>query len=159
MDTKPIKCPTAGLENQPFRVIKLVMNARPWTWLDFHIDLKVLQNNVWVDSHDMDGIALDQPTPYETWLQSVIVDMDGVFMPSTGWEVARIDITYDRLDFTFKNSGAMPGQTLSLHFDMREFDSNTWRLHQKATIPEPGIPTLWLGSGLGVVVPLLRRRR
>lgn len=159
VDTEPIHSPSAGLVGEQFRVIKLVTNASPWTWLDFHIDLQVLRDDVWVDSDEADGISFDQPTLYETWLQNVLVDVDGVFMPSTSWEVARIDVPYDRLDFTFKDFGVMPGQTLSLHFDMRENDSNTWRLRQTATIPEPGTSALLLGAGLGVLVPLLRRRR
>lgn len=149
--TRPVE-PREG----PWRVEKFIGNQTGVAWTDFHITLQVLQDGVWIDSPDSDGISFDQPTPFAQWLNSVRVDINGVFL-NAGWTVVRTNQPFDMVDFFFDDFVVPPGATLSLHFDM--FDTvgtNVWRLKQVPTIPEPQTYALF-ALGIGGLALALRR--
>jgi hypothetical protein len=148
--TRPV-APMAG----GWGVAKFIFNAGRHRWTDYHIKLQVLVNGEWVDSGEADGISFDQPRPFDDWLKSVKVDIDGVFVD--GWHVVRTNLPFDSLDFFFDNFTIPQGATLSLHFDM--FDTqgdNIWRLKQIPTIPEPAN---WALFALGLCVLAMRGRQ
>lgn len=143
--------PVAGMTGD-WTVWKYIYNGTQHMWTDFHVTLQTMNPaGAWVDSPEGDGISFGQPTPFDEWLKSVKVDINGVYVD--GWHVNRTNQPFDKLDFFFDTFGIQPGQTLSLHFDMTDFGSNTWRLVQVPTIPEPQTyALLLLGlAGLGLV--------
>jgi hypothetical protein len=137
-------------------VAKFIFNGSPFAWTDFHVKLQTFGPGGWVDSPESDGISFGQPTPFADWLKNVRVDINGVDVP--GWHVNRTNQPFDILDFYFDTFMIQPGQTLSLHFEMSDFGSNTWRLVQVPTIPEPQESSLLI-LGLAGLALILRRNR
>jgi len=148
--------PIAGLTGD-WTVWKYIYNGSPYKWTDYHIKLQTMNAaGGWVDSPESDGISFGQPTPFDEWLKNVKVDINGVYVG--GWHVNRTNQPVDKLDFFFDTFVIQPGQTLSLHFDMTDFGSNTWRLVQVPTIPEPQTYALLL-LGLAGVGLMVRRSK
>nr|WP_316641123.1 PEP-CTERM sorting domain-containing protein [uncultured Roseateles sp.] len=138
-------------------VWKYIFNGSPYKWTDFHVKLQTMNAaGSWVDSPESDGISFGQPTPFDEWLKSVKVDINGIYVD--GWHVNRTNQPADKLDFYFDTFGIQPGQTLSLHFDMTDFGTNTWRLVQVPTIPEPQTHALLLLGLAGVGLAARRGR-
>ena len=155
--TPIINSEQAGLAGQQFRVWKFIRNASQWEWRDFHIQLCTVagagtpgcMNPDFGPSPEADGISFDQPTPFGAWAAAVEVDINGVFQDAGTWSVSRVNVPFDEIHFVFHGFGVKPGDILSLHFDMRDNDNNTWFLKQRATVPEPSTTAL-IGAGLAL---------
>jgi hypothetical protein len=88
-------------------------------------------------SPEADGISFDQVTPFADWVADVVVDLNGVAQAPGTWSVTRTNVPFDQLAFAFSGFVVAPGDVLSLHFTMRDFQNNRWFLRQEATVPEP----------------------
>lgn len=143
-------------------------------WNDFHIQLQVLRDGVWVNSDDSDGVSFGDIEPFGfpppvpppvcpdpvtlgcTFLADAHVDINGVDQgPPAGvgfpfkWSVGR-DTTNDTLDYFFDGFVVNPEDTLSLHFDMSDNGDNVWRLVETAS----AVPEIDAKSG-GAAIALL----
>lgn len=162
--TPVVNSEQAGLAGQQFRVWKFIYNASHYNWSDFHITICTIagagtpgcMSPDFGPSPESDGISFDQPTPFGAWAAGVEVDIDGVLQAPGTWSVKRTNVPFDEIHFDFLGFRIKPGQTLSLHFDMRDNDNNTWFLKQRATIPEPSTVVL-IAAGLAMVA--FRRMR
>ena len=154
--TPAINSGEAGVSGEEFIVVKEIRNNSNASWHDYHIQIESLIDGVWQPSPESDGVSFDQAgkTPQE-WADSTEVRVNNV--TKTGYTASREAPPYDVADFQFLDFKVNPGDTLTLTFYMSDNADNTWRLAQRATIPEPGTLGL-LGlavAGLGA----LRRRK
>ncbi|MBM3724777.1 MAG: PEP-CTERM sorting domain-containing protein [Acidobacteria bacterium] len=160
--TPIINSAQAGLEDR-FMVWKYVQNRSPYTWSDFHMQLcttaganpgdQSCMNTAFGPSPETDGISFDQRNP--NWESEFDVDINGVFMPKDSFAVMRMNVPFDAVWIIFKGFEVKPGDVLSLHFTMTDFQNNTWYLKQHASIPEPAT---WVLAGAGVLALAVSRR-
>jgi len=154
-----VSSPAVGLPpGTEFTVIKVIENNSNASWHDFHVHLETLLDDVWVSSTEEDGISFDQA--YKTaaeWAAATQVFVNSV--QQTGYTAVRdIEFPSDTADFFFNDFKVNPGDVLQLTFNMSENDSNTWRLRQVASIPEPGTIGL-LGLAVAGLAGLRRRKQ
>ena len=160
LDTQEIGPGVVG--PNPTEIWKFILNASGIAWLDYHIDLEVKKGGIFEKSGELDGISFDQPTDFNVWRGGVKVDIDGVDQGPAGgwWDVQRMNVPFDQIWFEFHHFVVDPGETLSLHFDMRDFQNNTWRLHQEASpVPEPSTLLLLAVGILGTIGLGYRQRK
>jgi hypothetical protein len=159
-DTDPVNSPNAGLNNgEPFNIQKWVLNMSTFDWKKYHVRLQTLVNDEWQDSVEMDGISFNQPSPFADWVLGVEVKGNMTsYLYGDDWDVVRTNVPLDKLDFVFKTFEIMPGDTLYLGFTMTDFgQNNTWRLCQRADVPEPSTLAMVLLGALGLGIGWKRR--
>jgi hypothetical protein len=157
-DTDPVNSTNVGLVGDPFVVEKSVLNQSDFGWKKFHIRLQTLNNDEWIDSPETDGVSFNQPLAFPDWVVGVQVKENMTMYDYSGdWDVVRTNVPYDRLDFVFKTFQIDPGATLFMSFSMTDFSGTTWRLCQRAEVPEPSTLAMVLLGLAGLAIGSRRR--
>jgi hypothetical protein len=157
-DTDPVNSTNVGIVGNPFVVEKSVLNQSDFAWRKFHIRLQTFNNNEWMDSPETDGVSFQQTLAFPDWVIGVQVKENMTLYDYSGdWDVLRTNAPFDRLDFVFKTFQIDPGATLFMSFGMTDFSGNTWRLCQRAEVPEPSSLAMVLVGLVGLAIGLRRK--